>query len=195
MAEQGPLEHPQDSPLAPPVHAGPLPVAQAQSRWPTALGILAIIYGSINLLGAAWSIATTLLPGVPATQPAEPSLLLRGFEAVGQLINTGLAVLLLFGGIKLLGRRILGVRLLKTWAVLDIISTLAGLSVAAPGLSQAFQEMRQQPAGMPPGAAGIAVAFVISIMAVTLLVHIVPPVFALIWFSRRKIKEEVATWA
>lgn len=199
MAEQEPLQQSNDPPplasAIPPTTPLPyVPPEPPRSKWPTIVGILAIIWGSLGILGAIWAAVALMIPGLTRATASQPSPIPHSIEIISGPINAALAVLLLIGGVKLISRRILGVRLLKTWAVIDVITTVGGLVFAATGISQMIQDMRQTtgPAPMPPG---VLETMVLGGMCVGLVFGIAPPIFALVWFARRTIKDEVATWA
>jgi hypothetical protein len=188
-------QDPVDPPIAPPTFAGPVPVEPPRSKWPTVLGIIAIILAGIGLLSIVGQFIAQQIPqpSTAATQPAYPEPP-AGVQAIMTPSWLVVSALLLVGGIGLLNRRRWSVRALIVWAIGDVVFTLAGTVGTLINLPTFQQQMRQQNAGMPPGAGGMFEAIFIGAMCFGSVVGFAPPIFALVWFRRRKIKDEVAGW-
>ena len=181
-------------PAAPPTQPGLLPVAQAVSKWPTVFGVIGIIVGVLGALGAAWGIISSF--ALPQMMQEAPALSAASLEKLQRLtiINSTMglpvAVLLLVSAIGLVTRRRWSVSASKAWAVLRI---LVGILSTALGLwmQEAFMEASPAMAGVSSGLIrGMQVFGAILGIAWSCTL----PVFALIWFSRAKIKTEVAAW-
>lgn len=82
-----------------PTFAGPVPVERPRSKWPTVLGIIAIVLAGFGLLSELVEMAVSMVPDQPgaATQPAfaEPPSAVQSMMLAGGLIAS---VLLLVGG-------------------------------------------------------------------------------------------------
>jgi uncharacterized membrane protein YjfL (UPF0719 family) len=106
-----------------------------------------------------------------------------------------LTLLLLIGGIGLANRRRWSARAMVIWGIGDLVLTLVSFGGTLLTLPTFQQQMSQQNTAMPPGFGGaFMVGFMVS-MCFGAAIGLVPPVFVLVWFGRRKIKDEVAGWA
>lgn len=180
---------------APPTVRPPYIPPPRQTSWPVVLGILAIILGTVGVLGLIWQAVAAMIPSISAAAASQPSPVPKALVPIMGLFNAVLSVMLLAGGISLIRRRRFGARLLKVWAGVDVVFTVAASVVSAAGMSGMLAQMQQQnpaAASVPPG---MMAGFVIGGACVGLVMGLGPPVFTLIWFGRRKIKDEVSTWA
>ena len=199
-------------PPAPPTYAGPIGPVGPTSRWPKVMGIISIILGAGGALGNCFGVVTPLLMGafqdvikdaMPQGAGPDPFATLEAVEKyipwsiALQVLLLGLSVLLLVAGIALVRRRRWSIKGAAMWAILKI---LAGVPSAVLGYlsfkatmeaMQNVPNMNQMDAGMMSmmGSVG-GMATVVG----GLLWGCAFPAFILIWFSRRKIKEEVAGW-
>jgi len=195
-----PIEPEYQQPSAPPTAPGPITELRGKASWPTIIGIIAIVFGAGGMLGALLGSASMIfgelltMPGIFG-QPAMPEGGWRLLFAALLAVSFFVALMLLFGGIYLNYRLKRGARLCKVWAVtkviLVVISTVLGF-VNAPATMR--EAMAAQPGGSPP----FGDAFIYAMMGVGICFGLVwgwaLPVFMLIWFSRKKIKAEVAEW-
>ncbi len=169
------------------------------------IGVIAIVLGALGCLQGLWSVVGSLvsdaflsmmpanaMPEMEAMQDvlrrARPGTIVLG------LLVLAVAVLLIVGGARLLGRRPQGARLLVTyaWLRLPVVLLSAGFAYwQQKAMFEAMQQM-QGGGGMPANLSG-AMAF--GQAAFVALWGAAWPVFLLIWFGRGKIKDEVAGWS
>ena len=182
--------------VAPPMQPGIPMMAAPQSKWPTVIGIIAIIWAAIGLLGGVCGLGgifmartmPTNFPGAPGMSMGMNPLMLTG-AALGIILRAVLLTL----GIGLLKRRFWAPKWIRTWAVVEMLSSVLIVIVTHFAQQQQFAAMARQPGmqQMPPEFfQGIAIFSI----GCGLLLAWALPAFVLIWFSRDKIKEEVATW-
>lgn len=193
------LDSPQPTPPAwttPPTAPGPVQPAPRRSTWPNAFGIIAIIYASLGLLGGGCGILITsglvqfpFNPELPAT-PAWQTVWTIGIAVVAAVLE----VALLVGGIRLINRRASGIGLCRKWAVAYIIMSLVSIPVNVIIQRDAMMETQ----GLHPAMASNQ-AFMMATLLFGAIIAIVwtftLPILMLVWFSRPKIKAEVAQWA
>jgi hypothetical protein len=180
-----------------------IPMMEAPpSKWPTVIGIIAIVIAALGLLANACGVVSlffagtmfrrTVLPGMP------PELFqIRPGLVVIQLVRFAMAVALLIIGIGLLQRRPRSARWVNPWAVLAIVVSVIGGYIEFRAQQDNFAIMATH-GGMPPGGPGPGFGFFMGFAAAGAVFNAVLrcafPVFLLVWFARRKIKEEVSTW-
>ena len=193
-------------PVAPPTSPGPLPAPPHQSAWPTVIGIIAVIFGALGLLGGCMGIGGALvmpllaewMESMPGTKGQA-----AGMEAMGEwtgwmvgdaILGGVLAALLLVAGIRLLQRRFSCRKLCFTWAIPKIpyviASTVLGYFVQQANL----EALKNDPNSPVAAMGGLMDALGVFGTVFGLVLGLAPPVFVLIWFSRGAIKAEVATW-
>lgn len=170
------------------------------SAWPTVLGILAIIFGGFGVLGGVWGIVYPFFAGGVAEMfpPMQAQMMQQidewsGWSMALALISFLFAGLLLYGGISLVRRRQRAASILFIWSILKIVLILVSVGFQ---LSLQTQVMDQATAQLPPvpGGRAIMVGSVAVGVACGAIFWLAGPVFLLVWFRRRVIKEEVATW-
>lgn len=195
-----PDQYPPSTPPPAPPAAVPPPPPRA---WPMVIGIIAIILGALGALGGCVGMAVTpflrvIEKVVPAGQAPQleglaelvPSMLILAFAGLV------IAVLLLIGGIGLVRRRRWGMTACLAWAVVKIIFVVAhnvfGYLVNVAQFEQI--ETMTGNAGGPP----LPVEFFAGMGALGACFGIAwgwaLPIFMLIWFTRRKIRDEVREW-
>lgn len=79
------------------------------------------------------------------------------------------------------------------WAIVDVVLALVplvGVLVDLPAIQQPVRELN----AMPAGPAGVFLVVFIAGVCFAAAIGFAPPIFALVWFNRRKIKDEVAGW-
>ena len=182
--------------VAPPMQPGIPMMAAPQSKWPTVIGIIAIIWAAFGLLGGVCGLGgifmarsmPTNFPGAPGMSMGASPMMLFGF-----FISLILRSCLLALGIGLIKRRPWAAKWIRIWAVVEILGSVVGTVIGYFAQQTQFAAMANQPGmqQMPPAFfQGMAVFSV----GCGLLIAWALPVFVLIWFSRDKIKDEVATW-
>ncbi len=188
--------------FAPPTEPSVMPPPPEHSSWPGVLGIIAIVFGGLGILGALWGlvgqqfIQNTGLAGVP------------GREAISQvmedwkswlLVQSGLsgliAMLLLFAGIGLVRQKPSGVSQAKVWAVAKLVFAFIVVYVQMKSQPHAMRAVFESTAGPGPQVSDAMLQLlVVAGAAITIIWLAALPVFVLIWFARGKIKREVAGW-
>ena len=171
---------------------------EMRSSWPTAIGVIAIVFGVLGVLYHLFSIVPFALRwfGVNVDDPDPDMKVALSWETWIVLLAglaTALAVVLLVAGIGLVRRRRRAVRTLAGWATFRMLLAVGQAAVNYRLAPAQYAVMRNDPsmAGMPSG----FVELIGPITAGVLLIWgCALPIFLLIWFGRRKIKDEVTTW-
>jgi hypothetical protein len=160
--------------------------------WPKAIGIPAIIFGGLGVLSLGMQ---SLMWIGAAMDPDNPLGEMFGSVAdrlvLMALAGALLSVLLLIGGIGLVSRRRWSVGVFRVWAVLGMLLVAGWWMALGPLVSQFFGGMAEA----PPDADAVGSFFMVMMMCGSVLFGILPSLFVLIWFGRRRIKEEVSGWA
>ena len=192
---------PQPRPLAPPTQPAALAPVAPRSKWPAVVGIIAIVIGAggflYNACGAVGAFAVGMVfQRMPSTGlPPEVFQIKPGWVGV-MLVMSLLCGVLLIPGIALLQRRRWSVRWLRIWSVVAIVLAVVGSVIEARFQQENMTRMMtatSMPAGAGPGPAFFKIT-VIGGAVFNAVLRCVFPVFLLIWFARRKIRDEVATW-
>lgn len=188
--------------VAPPTRPGMVAEPPArQSGWPKVIGIIAIVLGSLGILGAVYGAVSPLVMGPLARMmPAEHA---AGVEAMQEfsvrvvlvsLLALAVAVWLLVGGIALVKRRRSSRKTCLTWAVVKMLFVVLNSVISYAMVEAQMEAMMQQ----SPNTPGMPAGFMSGFSAIGLVFGIcwgwALPVFMLIWFSRGEIKAEVAQW-
>jgi len=164
------------------------------------MGIIAIVLGAIGILSKMGAVF------YPLVRPVAINLVRRGalpgtIESflgflpnsmvimLSGLLEMGLAVLLLIGGLYLKNRRKQGVQLLKIWAWISI-----PWAVLETGLASVF--MRGILPRLPHVSSwsGSVDGFVHIGIFFGMMISLAIPIFILAWFSSRSISTEVSGW-
>ncbi|MHC4443904.1 MAG: hypothetical protein ACYTF1_02960 [Planctomycetota bacterium] len=199
MSEEG-FDREPVSPVVPPTEPGQMVIPPRPSSWATVIGIIAIVLGALGILGVIWGaiasyFAESMMPMMSATQRAELIDSMKEYELltmVNGMLGLVVAVLLLIAGIGLIKRRPWSPKLCKTWAVLKMVVAVIGMVVGIIMQQSTFEAMSQQ-SNVPGFGQWMFVGMLIG-TCFGLIWGWALPVFMLIWFSRRKIKEEVVSW-
>lgn len=185
--------------FTPPTQPGAIEQPRKATSWPTVIGVIAIVYGVIGLLGGACGLvsqevvtdqATSAPAGMAMTEEMQ-SPAMKAWSSVGTVIGLGLSVLLIGGGIQLTRRRRNGGACVKVWAVANILMVLVGMGITMTAMTSSMEQM---PGTQFPGSPGFFEGMIIFSLLVGVLIGCAVPVFMLIWFSRKTIKDEVAGW-
>lgn len=171
-------------PMVPPTQAGPVYDLEPPSKWPVVVGIIAIVLSALGLLGGVcgmvmMTVAKPLMQNMP-NMPAG-ALEITPTLIATTAVNLGLSVMLLVVGIGFLKRRAWSARLGMVWAIVDIVAVIVNVAVAP--------RMAAAQSGGQAEAVGASIGMVCGATF-----GLVFPVFLLIWLSRAKIKQEVASW-
>ena len=211
MTDQQPERPLAHEPDAPPTMPGALVarLAPAPPPWATVLGILSIVFGVLGALSKCWGMATpfffVLMERFFASMPEDevPAEIGQSFSMMGayawpiagvSLLKTIVACLLVAVGIGLLKQRGWAPAWAIRYAVLDMVLTL-GEGVLG-GLAQAAQMEAMQaadPAAFGP-MAGWTTLITYGSVGFGVLVSMVWPVFLIVWFTRRRVREATSTW-
>lgn len=186
----------------------PAPPPQRVEKWPTIIGIIALVFGILGILGGLVAIANPFLIGVQMENAVQTGVAdqaavdayMAEFGKLQWLIVPAtliLGALLTLGGIFLLRRKPSGPLLLKIWSILKIV---VGGFLIYKGAELSTDQVEILVGG---GAAGTDQAEmagnIASIVTKATIVFqsiwlVLLPIFLLIWFSRSKVKETVAKW-
>ncbi len=188
-------------PAAPPTQPGMIGLPQRPSAWPKVIGIIAIILGALGALGGVWGAITPLF--ADALVSMAPAGQATGMEAMQQykvwtvvssLLMLGVAVLLLVAGTGLVRRRGWAPKISVLWSIVKIV-LVAVNSIFSYKIAQAqFAALADDP-GMAQVPSSFLSAFSAAGLGVGLCWGWALPIFMLIWFTRGKIRAEVAEWA
>lgn len=170
------------------------------SSWPTVVGVISIVWGSLSVLGGCCMVGifSTLTAMGPLLEDEMTQEELDDFQQLatlqGPLIALGvvqlmLAIYLIAGGISLSKHRPFGPRHLKMWAVLHLV-----YSIGSTVFMMTFDLSPDPETAPDPELARIEQISSTAGMICGLIVGLAWPVFTLIWFGREKIKAEVAQW-
>ena len=195
-------------------------IGRRQLVWPKVIGIIAIVFGSIGTLNYAVCGPVVLLVSgsigaflekLAQSQPGQGlETQAAQFEAMGSYIPANLAVscfaallavTLLIGGIGLVRQRPWAARAIVIWAILKMLHAAPAAMVTYLTQMASFRAMREAaetspggPGQVPPGFFAILEAAGIGGMVASLLWYWALPAFMLIWFSRRKIRDDMIAW-
>lgn len=189
-------EYPHDpsAASAPPTRPGPLPAPPRTSKWPTILGVIAIVLGVLGVLGGVWGfVAPAVMPHIMPDIPSEVAAELertKGWTMISSALTLALALLLAVSGVGLTNRRLWSVSVARLWAVLKMLLVVVGVGMAWQIQSVSF---RANP-GVPPGGTGFTTSIQIMSLVFGLVWGWALPVFMLIWLSRPRIKAETEAW-
>lgn len=193
---------------APPVRPGDLQRfhQDAPPRWPLVIGILAVIWGGITLLGSLISVITTLVMTQPLGGSGEDSAAGAGGAAMlnfmqgpiwttfSTVTNVAAGVLLIAGGIGLIRLRRWSVTALKVWAWVSIAMVVLGVVFAIIAFDAIMATAMPPDQPPPPFGAGMMTAIIIGSMAIGFLFGLAVPSAVLIWFQRQTVRAQIATW-
>ncbi len=198
-----------------PPTAGAPPTVRGEFRpmdraaWPTVIGVISIVLGSMGVLGnlvGLVSVAVMQVTGEMFMGPAEgmgmtgPMLIAQG---VYSFVALGVSVLLLTSGIGVVQRRLWGVKATRLWAWTRILLTVVGAALTYWVQTEQFaamdESMQQQQGGgggaPPPGLLGAMGSIVIvASVAWALVWGWAWPVICLIWLARAPVKAHYLKW-
>lgn len=195
-------------PVAPPTTQGDFVPVKPPESWPTVIGVISIIFGSLGVLSGACGGALLLLSGplvsmIPKEQAAEMEVQLSSglpypvLQGGVMLLELVISVMMLVGGIVLLRRKRSARGLLVGTAWLDLLANTVGAVVGFMVMQaqmKAMQENAEVAQQMPAGFGALAQGAGGVMAFVQWLFLAIWPVFVLIWFSRSRVRESVETW-
>lgn len=183
-----------------------------KSSWLMVIGIICIVFGILGVMGSIWQAAApftmqymaNIIPGQSSEQiQATVDSMTRWRYpllgvGVGDLILSGVLILC---GVQLINSKPGCIGLFQKWAIAKILFSLVSVSVTTMAqMEQMKVSMQLQMQTMGPG--GPPPQFMETMLMITLVFTVIfglvfacaLPVFILIWFSRKKVKAEIATW-
>lgn len=189
-------------PAAPPQRPGRLPVRR--TVWPTVLGVIAIVYAGLMMLcNVSGFIVSTLykwLAGFLGSmgQPdraieitADVADKYQAMFIVYSILAIGASLWLLLASISLVKRRPGSSRSIIAWSIVEFVLQCASIGLQVVLTKAVADVLRGE--GLGRQATETYVMAVINGCSM-LVVSIALPIFMLIWFSRAKIKAEIASW-
>lgn len=188
----------------------PLPshmTATPGSGWPRTLGIITIVFGVLGILGGLVAVINPLI-----LRKQLESYVQLGADAVAvdaymdkmvpyqitlAVLTFTAGLLLLAGGLFLIKKRAIAVKLLLAWGVYKIGIGIYTTIQSFPMVREQMEIMQSSTA--LAGDAGETIGQITSIATTFGLVAglvwvAVLPVFLFVWFSRAKIREQVKVW-
>ncbi len=193
------LDAPQSA--APPTVQGEFVPTRPPSSWPTVIGIIAIVLGSLGSLANAWALIAPLVMeaflGQMSNDPAFAAHLQvqkdhLGWSLSSAGVNVIASLLLVVGGTGLCMRRRWGPTTIKLWIPLRMFGVVLGCVTAYVMMQATLKVQAAQGATPPPG---FMSGFAAASIAVGLLWGWAFPVFMIVWLSRTKIRAQVADWS
>lgn len=184
---------------APPTVPGPIPRPVRGGKWPTVIGILCLVFGGGGGLMSAWGAVQQVLMGhvAPMGQGEAMFAVMRKWTpSVVAVSAAGVAVaaLLVIGGAFLLKRRAVGRIVLLGWAAARIVQ--GGVLVAITAMMQGESVAAMTPANaggaVMPAALGTGMAIGTAVVLGAWVMAL--PLFIAIWFTRRRIVEQMRGW-
>lgn len=188
----------------------PLPThitATPGSGWPKTLGIITMVFGALGSLGGLVAVINPFLlskqlesyvqMGADAAAVNAYIDKMVPYQITVAVLTFTAGLLLLAGGITLLKKRAIAVKLLLAWGVYKIG---IGIHTTIQGFPMVREQMEiMQSANAFGGDAGEAIGQITSIattfgLIASLVWVAVLPVFLFVWFSRAKIREQVKAW-
>lgn len=194
---------PQDAGMmTPPTEGGYL--EERPTRWPTVIGVIAIVLASLGMLCTCGSVfspqflkwAQEQAQKAGRSDPAMDAQIevMSQFYAifVGLLIiGFILAIVQLIAGITLLRRRRSARGMFMVYALVALILAILNIGLQVVMTQAISAKLHEQ--GETAAAAGAWASAAFG-LCIGIVLGMGWPVFLIIWFSRQKIKNEVATW-
>ena len=169
-----------------PAQPGP-PSRPRPPAWPKAIGIISIVSAGIGLLCTPVVLAMQKAGPVRKAMKCFPSWYVT-YSALSGIIGIAIAAVLLAAGIQTLRRRPSGSGLHITYAIVDILLSVAGIIVfvgwVIPQMDLSVFGPKQ--AGVIGGLVGGLIGMVAGMAY---------PMFLLVWFSRAKIRQQIRQWS
>jgi hypothetical protein len=194
------METDQSTPaMTPPSEVDELP--PKPPGWPSAIGAISIVFGSLGLVCyGCGSIQTALSPWLAGMVPEDQRPpIAQGMQLFVQIFQmcaaTGLSVWLLIGGIGLTRRRPWARAHTIGWSVAKLVLTVVATAIGVVFVGETIKQVNSQLAGSGGKPLfTVTVPMMLAFFAISLVWYFVWPIFLLIWFSRRAVKDEVVAW-
>jgi hypothetical protein len=196
------VNNPSFEPAAyPPMTATGGPFHREPSNWPSVLGVIAIIFGVLAILGGLWGMVSPLFVRVfkdlmprEAAAPFDQIQSWGAWMVLNGAVMTTLAGLLLTVGIGLMRRKAWSIPWARVWAVAKMVFVVSQIALQYQIQREQFETMFQA----DPGSTGPPPGFMQLLLAVGFFIGLLwgwaLPVFTLVWLGRRKIREDVTSW-
>jgi hypothetical protein len=201
---------------APPTSPGLLGRAHIEPSWPAVLGIMCLVYGILITIVAGFSLAAPFMMNAFARLMAPESAAMMGmmqpqhiivinsiYYVPALFINAWLAVL----GLRLHHKLPAAPARMRLWSFIKIglelmcgaITFVVTLEVMRHQNEFITQQMSTAPGAPPPPTFMASNWFVYSSASLgalwSLFLGLALPIFLLIWFRRRSVRDYVATWS
>ena len=164
-----------------------------KSTWSKVIGIISIVFGGLGLLCQSVSMTINAFTKSVAYRQGAYNARPEWFSTyliVSSVVGIVVSVLLLSGGICLLRRRRSGRSLHVTYGILAIATTIITQIISVvfiyPPMFHSLVGSNVAEIGEKAGTIGGIIFGAVYSLAY--------PIFLLVWFSRKRIKQEVATW-
>lgn len=171
-----------------------------RSVWPKVIGIVCIVFGVLGLLTSAWGTYTALFDpganamGLPTDAAKQDAAAVFERLAVPSatlgIAGVLAALILLVVGIAMMRRHQDTASVARTWAFGKIVIALGNAWLGLRIMAGMEGVMREHMPEVPGFVYAIQRVFVFVGFGWTILL----PVFLLIWFARRSIREEIVGW-
>lgn len=189
--------------MAPPSDYHDISAGQVISSWPKVIGIIAIVFGALGAVNGVMGfmgqfVAEKVIDIVPTGQREafEATKDLRIWVFLDYLVRLALGVVLIVGGSKLVGRKPGSARILRAWSWLKILASVYSVAIAWQAIPTQIAVMQQDPNMQSSGLSTAMLEFILKLGFVAFLLWCIAlPVFLLIWFARRTIKDEIRGWS
>lgn len=194
----------EESSTAPPTEPGEVQALRPPESWPSAIGILGIIFAALGILGGACGVGGALLGTVFAgVVPEEARAQMEASMRYAlpypvlqwgvQFVELVLAIVLLVGSIQILRRSRAGRGTLIAFSWLDLVANFLGAGVglfvlqAQEAMLRDNPDLARQAGALGPGAG-------MAMLAGGFILACVWPVFLIIWFNREKVRDDIDRW-
>lgn len=200
---------PMEEQFHPPTEPVPVQRARQGSAWPGVVGSIALVFGVLGIaqggLTLLGSIVMRFVSSAASAAPGGGAAAMSGITAMEKyavlvytvaLTGSAVAVLLLVGGIQLLRRNPGATAWLVTWGMLKICWGGGSVWMNVHMQREQMRIMQTQVNSPMPAAlmGGVMELLMTGGIVLGLMWAWALPVFVLIWFSRRKVREEVRSW-
>ena len=185
----------------PPIRQPPPPPTPGRrtSNWPRVIGVISIALGALAVLGAAVGLAMQAISaavGRGRTPFFAMPESMAAWNAISNVIGIGFGVLLLAAGVMLLKRRPVARTMHLVYVPCAIVMDLIGTILMLASIDEFVELMgRDMPGRTPAEFEAMMRAAIAAGAVIGGLIGLIYPVFLLIWFSRGKIRQEMAAWA
>jgi hypothetical protein len=161
------------------------PPPPPETKWPLVVGIISLVFAGLALICTpAGLVSQQVMPQAQKMMQNLPAWM-HIYQIAATVIGMGEGVLLLIAGVMLL-RRSAPTRVLHMiFAVIRIVITIVGTPIALMIMSGIQAPPQAERMMYISGGIGVLIGLPLALAY---------PVFLLIWFMRRKIRDEVESW-